>query len=252
MRSDLDQAKVEVRVGEATVNALTRSISREKQIVENSKGVQEVMQKVRDVEPDVQKLESLEVSIMEIDYNRVRAIESKDRAKAIAPVKDLDDLIIKETLKNLTDLADPCSKAYYEQKEMERLKDEILVIGMKLKEAGKVKDPQGLKEMENEVRTLTDLVEDADKVLKEARRIKEYMDNAARVLKVPMPGEIIDDIKVLLSTIDIAETNDRAKNNILRTMGETEKELNTVEEELETFKTCPLCGAQLSTENHLH
>lgn len=238
MRSDADELQVQRKALEASHNATTKSLTRDKVTVERLKQIPEKITRLQELQPKDQRLQRLKDTLSKRETSLKEGREVQQRLRELP---ELREPIQPERLNHLNTLVSPTYKLYKEipqdEKEITRLKKLI----------GQIEQvPKPPEEKQRRLGNLKGIISQREQVERGMENIRDTL-----VTEISNPVETHDKLTLITDTLNTIEQLTEALTKI---RGETEDltlETESIDVELSQFDICPLCHQPLKKGEHV-
>lgn len=239
MRSDADELQIQRKTLEASHNATTRAMMRDRQTSEHLASVPQRIEQLQRLQPKELRV----VSLTELLSRREQALnEGRTTQQKLNGLPYLPKPQDPERLNNLNKLVSPTYRLHKEIPEGERKLSQLndLIKGIE-----SVPEPPTAKA--NKLSRLNDLLSHREKIKAQATKIKETTqtdipDPAHTEARLTQLQKLLTETTELDTQIKQLTTDSEAAN----------EQLTQTESELSKFDTCPLCHQPLKKGEHLN
>lgn len=246
MRSDHDVIQVEKREAEAAVNALKRTVAREREVASRYEDFAPVMDRVLKAKPMFEKLDLLEALVSKASSSKEQALKARDGVQAIDKVMgQVATAKLDSAITQVRELSPLTARAYAISKQMESVQQELEVTEAFCDRLTRVPDPFHCMDIYTRANALDRALQGMAKTKELALRIREQLDSAGRVESLTDPGEKVKNITNIATILSGMEDSIESANQVKEETQRIEGELREVQEELSKFDICPLCGQSL-------
>ena len=250
MKNDLREIVDNQKRLEGQLDIVKQSYDREKVLINNLKGSEEVVKEALDISTKVSKINRLKelIDVLEVKLESLKSIKNSlvEIEVQLNILKDVDSLIEKNN--STEDIKEIMFNIFTKSKEGKTLKLSLVSIekGIKIDITSLEKEYSSYNKdliTSMELNTLINKICEKKTTLDELKNglsiVNTIIDKNTVILedmnKLIVLELILDNLKTYSKELDITNTSIQNLN----------KELEEIEKELNTFKVCPLCGHSL-------
>jgi len=245
MRSDMDELRVEKREQESMLKYLIKSINDNKDKLEKSKGIGQILKEINLLHPKNQELEGLKSLLVDIEVHRDRALKSREEYKSISPILNISTLVIDEVIEGRRELSSQLDFAYFSSKKAEDLDSRLGNIEGILNAFDKMESLENIERAREHITKLDLCVEMANKAYNRMQAISKDITDIERLGDYGDLGRQLGSLEILSELCLDIENSRNALLGIKKEYTQIGLELKEIRDELLEYKNCPLCGHPL-------